>query len=211
MNAVVMVMIPIVVVVHFFKDQNMYMFEKDNYFQNIEDTIDNTVELFLDTLEKVDAMSIQKRWTDSSVSDEMFSVRRISPNRVGNNNLLYLIGNTFTCDEVRHNWQTVALAGTDESTCVDWNRVEVVDQEELKIYLKKLISNWVDEILKLGDYSEEGKGEEDEIKDILHDMMFWDDRNPKWTAYDPNDKVNAVWLSQYKREEDREKLFEEIF
>ena len=101
----------------------MYMFEKDNYFQNIEDTIDNTVELFLDTLEKVDAMSIQKRWTDSSVSDEMFSVRRISPNRVGNNNLLYLIGNTFTCDEVRHNWQTVALAGTDESTCVDWNRV----------------------------------------------------------------------------------------
>ena len=42
-------------------------------------------------------------------------------------------------------------------------------------------------------------------------MMFWDDRNPKWTAYDPNDKVNAVWLSQYKREEDREKLFEEIF
>lgn len=211
MNAVVMVMIPIVVVVHFFEDQNMYIFEKDNYFQNIEDTIDNTVELFLDTLEKVDAMSIQKRWTDSSVSDEMFSVRRISPNRVGNNNLLYLIGNTFTCDEVKHNWQTVALAGTDESTCVDWNRVEVVDQEELKIYLKKLISNWVDEILKLGDYSEEGKGEEDEIKDILHDMMFWDDRNPKWTAYDPNDKVNAVWLSQYKREEDREKLFERIF
>ena len=211
MNAVVMVMIPIVVVVHFFKDKNMYMFEKDNYFQNIEDTIDNTVELFLDTLEKVDAMSIQKRWTDSSVSDEMFSVRRISPNRVGNNNLLYLIGNTFACDEVRHNWQTVALAGTDESTCVDWNRVEVVDQEELKIYLKKLISNWVDEILKLGDYSEEGKGEEDEIKDILHDMMFWDDRNPKWTAYDPNDKVNAVWLSQYKREEDREKLFERSF
>lgn len=187
----------------------MYMFEKDNYFQNIEDTIDNTVELFLDTLEKVDAMSIQKRWTDSSVSDEMFSVRRISPNRVGNNNLLYLIGNTFTCDEVRHNWQTVALAGTDESACVDWNRVEVVDQEELKIYLKKLISNWVDEILKLGDYSEEGKGEEDEIKDILHDMMFWDDRNPKWTAYDPNDKVNAVWLSQYKTKEDRENLFKE--
>lgn len=189
----------------------MYMFEKDNYFQNIEDTIDNTVELFLDTLEKVDAMSIQKRWTDSSVSDEMFSVRRVSPNRVGNNNLLYLIGNTFACDEVRHNWQTVALAGTDESTCVDWNRVEVVGQEELKIYLKKLISNWVDEILKLGDYSEEGKGEEDEIKDILHDMMFWDDRNPKWTAYDPKDKVNTVWLSQYKREEDREKLFERIF
>ncbi len=186
------------------------MFEKDNYFQNIEDTIDNTVELFLDTLENVDAMSIQKRHTDSFVSDEMFSARRLSPNRVGNNNLFYLIGNTFACDEVKHNWQPVTLAGTDESPCVDWNRVEVVDSEELKIYLKKLISDWVDEILKLGDYSEEGKSEEDEIKDILHDMMFWDDRNPRWTAYDPNDKVNAVWLSQYKKEEDREKLFERI-
>lgn len=184
------------------------MFEKDNYFQNIEDTIGNTVELFLDTLENVDAMSIQKCHTNSFVSDEMFSARRISPNRVGNNNLFYLIGNTFACDEVKHNWQPVTLAGTDESPCVDWNRVEVVDSEELKIYLKKLISDWVEEILKLGDYSEEGKNEEDEIKDILHDMMFWDDRNPKWTAYDPNDKVNAVWLSQYKTKEDREKLFE---
>lgn len=184
------------------------MFEKDSYFQNVEDTIDNTVKLFLDTLENFDAVSIQKRWTDSFVSDEMFSARRISPNRVGNNNLFYLIGNTFACDEVKHNWQPVTLAGTDESPCVDWNRVEVVDPEELKIYLKKLISDWVDETLKLGDYSEEGKSEEDEIKDILHDMMFWDDRNPRWTAYDPNDKVNAVWLSQYKTKEDREKLFE---
>lgn len=185
------------------------MFEKDNYFQNNEDTIDNTVELFLNTLENVDAMSIQKRRTYQFASDEMFSARRISPNRVGNNNPFYLIGNTFTCDEVKHNWQPVTLAGMFESPCVDWNRVEVVDSEELKIYLKKLISDWVDEILKLGDYSEEGKSEEDEIKDILHDMMFWDDRNPRWTAYDPNDKVNAVWLSQYKKEEDREKLFEE--
>ena len=186
------------------------MFEKDTYFQNTGDTIDNTVELFLDTLENFGAVSIQKRWTDSFVSDEMFSARRISPNRIGNNNLLYLIGNTFACDEVRHNWQPVTLAGTDESPCVDWNRVEVVIRAELEIYLKKLISDWVDEILKLGDYSEEGKSEEDEIKDILHDMMFWDDRNPRWTAYDPNDKVNAVWLSQYKTKEDREKLFEEI-
>lgn len=186
------------------------MFEKDGYFQNVEDTIDNTVKLFLDTLENFDAVSIQKRWTYSFVSDEMFSARRISPNRVGNNNLFYLIGNTFACDEVRHNWQPVTLAGTDESPCVDWNRVEVVDREELEIYLKKLISDWVDEILKLGDYSEEGKSEEDEVKNILHDMMFWDDRNPKWTAYDPKDKVNAVWLSQYKTEEGREKLFEEI-
>lgn len=32
----------------------------------------------------------------------------------------------------------------------------------------------------------------------------------EWNAYDPNDKVNAVWLSQYKTKEDREKLFEEI-
>ena len=87
--------------------------------------------------------------------------------------------------------------------------MKLTDSEELKIYLKKLISDWVDEILKLGDYSEEGKSEEDEIKDILHDMMFLDDRNPRWTVYDPNDKVNAVWLSQYKKEEDREKLFEE--
>lgn len=182
------------------------MFEKHSYFQNVEDTIDNTVKLFLDTLENVGAVSIQKRWTDSFVSDEMFSARRISPNRVGNNNLFYLIGNTFACDEVKRNWQPVTLAGTDESPCVDWNRVEVVDQEELEIYLKKLISDWVDEIL--GDYSAEGKGKEDEIKDILHDMMFWDDRNPRWTAYDPNDEVNAVWLSQYKTKEDREKLFE---
>lgn len=41
-------------------------------------------------------------------------------------------------------------------------------------------------------------------------MMFWDDRNPKRTAYDPNDKVNAVWLSQYKTKEDRENLFKEV-
>lgn len=185
------------------------MFEKDNYFQNTEDTIDDTIELFLETLEDVNAMSIQKCYTNSFVSDEMFSVRFLSPQRVGNNNILFLIGNTFACDEVKLNWQPVTLAGQDDSPCVDWNRVEVVDNDELKIYLKKLITDWVDEILKLGDYSAEGKSEEDEIKDILHDMMFWDDRNPKWTAYDPKDEVNAVWLSQYKTKEDREKLFEE--
>lgn len=186
------------------------MFEKDNYFQNTANTIEETVELFSDTLKDVEAMSIQKRHTNSFVSDEMFSARLVRhPWCYGDTGLstLYIVGNTFACDEVKHNWQPVTLAGSDESPCVDWNRVNVVSSEELKIYLRKLITDWVDEILKLGDYSEKGKSEEDEIKDILHDMMFWDDRNPKWTAYDPNDKVNAVWLSQYKTEEDRENLF----
>lgn len=182
------------------------MFEKDNYFQNTANTVEETVKLFINALVEFGAISIQKRYTTAFVSDEMFSVRRVSLPL----HILYLIGNTFACDEVKHNWQPVTLAGHDESPCVDWNRIDVIESpSELKVYITKLISDWVDEILKLGDYSEKGKSEEDEIKDILHDMMFWDDRNPKWTAYDPNDKVNAVWLSQYKTKEDRENLFKE--
>ena len=40
------------------------MFEKDNYFQNTSNTIEETVELFSDTLKDVEAMSIQKRHTN---------------------------------------------------------------------------------------------------------------------------------------------------
>lgn len=190
------------------EDPDKEIFAKDKWYQNPKDTIEQTVDLFMEMLKTFESISIQKYNTPTWHSEEIFSARLVrSPHCYGeyDSDTLYIIGNTFTTDEIR---KTV-LAG-DGAPLVDFNRVEVANRNEVKIYITKLIADWVDEALRLGSYMEPGKSKEDEIKDILHDMMFWDDRNPKWTAYDSTDKVNAVWLSQYKTKEDRENLFKEI-
>ena len=184
------------------------IFAKDKWYQNPKDTIAQTVDLFMEMLKTFESISIQKYNNPNFHSEEIFSARLVrSPHCYGNYETaaLYIIGNTFTTDETLK----AVLAG-DGAPLVDFNRVEVADRNEVEIYITKLITDWVDESLRLGNYMEPGKSDEDEIRDILHDMMFWDDRNPKWTAYDPNDKVNTVWLSQYKTKEDRENLFKEI-
>lgn len=184
------------------------IFAKENWYQNPKDTIAQTVDLFMEMLKTFESISIQKYNNPNLNSEEIFSARLVrSPHCYGDYETaaLYIIGNTFTTDETLK----AVLAG-DGDLLVDFNRVEVADRNEVEIYITKLITDWVDESLRLGNYMEPGKSDEDEIKDILHDMMFWDDRNPKWTAYDPSDKVNAVWLSQYKTKEDRENLFKEI-
>ena len=174
-------------------------FEEDSWLENKSNTVEETVNLFLELLEEVGYISLQKYY-DPEPSSELVTVRKVRD--------LYLIGNTFIADEVRYNWGPVVLAGHDHPLA-DFARIDVIDVIQLKIYLTKLISDWVDDILKTGTHMEEGKSEEKEIEDILHNMMFWSEINLHWTAYDPNDKVNAVWLSQYKTKEDRENLFKE--
>lgn len=181
------------------------MFDNEKYCNNPANTIEETVKLFMDTLKENEYLTIQKFNTGDQHSEEMFTARLVrSPWCYGDYeaDTLYIIGNTFTSSGPV---KQIVLAGG-ETALADFNRIEVVSRDELEIYLKKLISDWVTERVQLGDYL----NEEDEIKLILHDMMFWDERNPTWTSYDSNDKVNMIWLSQYKTKEDRENLFKEV-
>lgn len=180
-------------------DKGNCRFEQDSWIPNPCKTVEETVAYFRELIEDFKYISLQK-WYDPEPSSELVTVRKVDD--------LYLIGNTFIADEVRLNCEPVVLAGHDH-VLVDFNRIEIVDNWQLKIYLTKLIEDWVDEISCEGSYFEEGKSEEKETEEILHNMMFWSEANPKWTTYDPNDKVNAVWLSQYKTQEDRENLLKE--
>ena len=189
------------------EDPDKKIFAKDKWYQNPMNTIEQTVDLFMEMLKTFESISIQKYNTPAFHSEEIFSARLVrSPHCYGDYeaDTLYIIGNTFTTDEIH---KTV-LAGHN-APLADFNRVEVANRDEVKIYITKLITDWVEEIMATGNYAY-GQPRAEEVATILHDMMFWDDRNPAWTVYDSNDNANAVWLSQYKTKEDRENLFKEI-
>ncbi len=169
----------------------------ESYILNDITTIDGIVNKFTELLKETGAISLQPYES----AEELFSARKaeFAPG-------YYIIGNTFIFDHIDYNNGPVVLANND-SNLVDFKRTEVVSLDQLKIYLKKLVSDWVEKAFYEGTHFSSETTDEEQRAEIMRDIFYWNDAfDTHWTAFDPDDKVNEYWLGQYKTLEDRESL-----
>ena len=172
----------------------------NQYVQNELTTVDEIVEQFIKFLKETGAVSLQPY----EAAEELFSARKAEFA-----NDLYVIGNTFVADRVEYNHEPVVLAHKGSSSLVDFKRVEVVTIELLRVYLKKLVTDWIESLFLEGSHFSSETTDEEQRAEIMKDMYFWNDTfDTHWTACDPDDKVNDCWLGQYKTFEDRQRLFQ---
>lgn len=169
------------------------------YVLNKEVSVDGITDKFVGFLKETGAVSIQPY----EASVELFSARKAD---LADGDY-YIIGNTFIFDNVVYDERPVILASS-ESTLVDFKRTEVVTLKMLKVYLKKLVTGWVDTLFSKGYHFSSETTDEEQRKEIMCDMCYWNDAfDTRWTAFDPDDKVCSHWIGQYKTKEDREGLF----
>ena len=167
----------------------------ERWIKNTETTVNSTVDKFIELLLEKKYLTIQPYCNENDYSQEMFTARLI--------NGMILVGNTSPTPgnlniPVIFNYGVIA----------DFDRLTILyNFVQLKVYLRKLIRNWVDDAIAEGRYFYANRSKEEEERLILADMIFWDESGKKATACDPNDKVNTYWISARKTEEDQTKLF----
>ena len=172
----------------------------ESYIINDETTVDGIVNKFVELLEETGAISLQPY----EAAVELFSARKAEFA-----DGYYIIGNTFVFDHIDYNNEPIVLANRD-SSLVDFKRTDVVSLEMLKIYLKKLVTDWIEDLFCEGSHFSSETTDEQQREEIMKEMYYWNDAfDTHWTAFDPDDKVSNCWLGQYKTKEDREKLFQE--
>ena len=163
--------------------------------KNTETTVNSTVDKFIELLLEKKYLTIQPYCNEHEYSDETFTARIL--------NGMILVGNS---SPTPNNLNIPVIFN--EGTIVDFDRLTILyNFVQLKVYLRKLIGDWVENTKAEGKYFYNGISEEEEERLILADMIFWDENGKKATACDPNDKVNTYWISARKTEEDETKLF----
>lgn len=169
------------------------------YVVNNETSVNGMADKFVSFLKETGAVSLQPY----EAAVELFSARKAE----FIDGDYYIIGNTFIFDNVYYDEKPVVLAKND-SNLVDFKRTDVVSLEMLKVFLRKLIAGWVEDLFLKGSHFSSDTTEDEQRKEIMHDMCYWNDTfDTSWTAFDPDDRACSYWIGQYKTKEDREGLF----